>query len=369
MKFFYPNEFFNSSNKYLIFISNFSFFFYFHLDTKRKQEGITIAGGNGQGNQLNQLYGPRGIFIDDDQTIWVTPDSSPFSSPNYCYFRKTLQGPQGEGEGERGRIRGNPTIYIADCYNDRIVEWKCNATKGQIVAGGNGYGNKTNQLNWPRDVIIDKENNSLIISDRGNRRVMRWFRQNNTKNGEIIIKDIDCCRLTMDQNGSLYVSDSVKNEVRRWKRGDQNGTIIAGGNGEGNDLNQLNLPAYIFVDEDYSLYVSDVNNHRVMKWLKDAKEGIVVAGGNGQGNSLTQLSSPRGVIVDQLGQIYVADYENDRVMRWCKGDKQGTIVVGGNGKGGQSDQLYGPTGLSFDRQGNLYVADYWNDRIQKFELN
>jgi sugar lactone lactonase YvrE len=253
--------------------------------------------------------------------------------------------------------------------NHRIVEWKCNATSGQIVAGGNGRGNKTNQLNYPSDVIIDKENNSLIISDWGNRRVIRWSRLNNTKYGQSIISNIDCWELTKDKNGSLYVCDSQKNEVKRWKRGDQNGTIIAGGNGNGNHLNQLKYPTFIFVDEDYSLYVSDRDNHRVMKWVKDAKEGIVVAGGNGQGNSLAQLSSPQGVIVDQLGQIYVADDGNHRVMRWCKGAKEGTIVVGGNGQGRQSNQFDNPMGLSFDRQGNLYVADCANHRIQKFEIN
>ncbi len=265
-------------------------------------------------------------------------------------------------------IDDDQNIYIADYWNHRIVEWKHNATNGQIVAGGNGEGNKTNQLYYPTDVIIDKENNSLIISDKGNRRVMRWSLENKTKNGQIIIEDIDCWGLTMDKNGSLYVSDCVKNEVRQWTRGDQNGTIVAGGNGKGDFLNQLNSPSNIVIDEDYSLYVSDRDNHRVIKWLKDAKEGIVVAGGNGKENSLTQLSYPRGVIVDQLGQIYVSDGGNDRVMRWCEGAKEGTIVVGGNGRGQQSNQFYRPKGLSFDQQGNLYVTDYENHRIQKFEI-
>ena len=59
---------------------------------------------------------------------------------------------------------------------------------------------KLNQLNWPRDVIIDKKNNSLIIADQGNRRVIRWSRQNNTKNGQtIIIENIVCSHLTMDK--------------------------------------------------------------------------------------------------------------------------------------------------------------------------
>jgi sugar lactone lactonase YvrE len=304
----------------------FHFFFVLHLELKWKQSAITIAGENGRGNQLNQISFPQGIFVDDDQTI-----------------------------------------YIADYSNHRIVQWKFNATNGQIVAGGNGDGHQINQLNYPTDVIIDKENNSLIISDWGNRRIMRWSCENNTINGEIIIEDIDCYGLAMDKNGSIYVSDCEKNEVRRWKRKDKKGTIAAGGNGKGNHLDQLNWPTSIFVDEDYSLYISDRYNNRVMKWIKGAKQGIVVAGGNGQGNSLTQLSSPHGLIVDHLGQIYVADRSNDRVMRWCKQATEGTIVVGENGQGQQSNQLHDPRGLSFDRQGNLYVADYNNHRIQKFE--
>ena len=72
----------------------------------------------------------------------------------------------------------------------------------------------------------------------------------------------------MDKDGSIYVSD-YKNEVRRWKRGEEKGTIVAGGNGKGNQLNQLHHPAFIFVDQDSSVYVSDRDNHRVVKWNKD----------------------------------------------------------------------------------------------------
>ena len=258
------------------------------------------------------------------------------------------------------------TIYVADCNNDRIMEWECNAREGRIVAGGNGRGDQMHQLNGPEDVIIDRKTNSLIIADGGNRRVMRWSRQNNT-NGKVIISDIDCSRLTMDKNESLYVSDWKNNEVRRWKRGEKGkGTIVAGGNGEGHQLNQLHTPTFLFVDEDESLYVSDRENHRVMKWVKDGSEGMVVAGGNGQGDSWRQLSRPHGVLIDLLGHIYVADCCNDRVMRWCERAKEGTLVVGGNGEGQQSNQLNGPIGLSFDRHGNLYVTDSWNHRIQKF---
>ncbi len=106
-----------------------------------------------------------------------------------------------------------------------------------------------------------------------------------------------------------------------------------------------NKMTYIFVEEDYSLYVSDSGNHLVMKWIKDEKEGIVLAGGN----SLTQLYYPEGVIVDQFGQIYMADSDNDRVMYWYEGTKEVTIVVSGNGEGKQLNQFNQLKDLSFDR--------------------
>jgi len=290
------------------------------------QNGITVAGGNGQGNGLNQLSDPWGVYVDDDQTIYVT-----------------------------------------DRYNHRIMEWKNGATSGRVVAGGNGQGNRNDQLNYPKNVIIDKQTNSLFICDRGNQRVVRWPRRNGTS-GETIISNVDCRDLTMDNDGYLYVSDKSKQEVRRWKIGETNGTVVAGGNGPGNRLDQLQAPYYIFVDQDHSVYVSDYDNHRVIKWMKGAKEGIVVAGGQGQGTSRTQLAGPRGLIVDQLGTVYVADENNHRLMRWPKGAREGSVVVGGNGSGEQANQLNDPMSLSCDRQNNLYVVDYGNHRVQKFNI-
>ncbi|CAF1689591.1 unnamed protein product [Adineta ricciae] len=105
-----------------------------------------------------------------------------------------------------------------------------------------------------------------------------------------------------------------------------------------------------------------------MKWRKDAQEGIVVAGGNGCGDNLNQLNHPQGIIVDHEGQIYVADCQNYRIMRWCEGDEEGEIIVGGNGLGDEPNQLSCPFGLSFDGEGNLYVGDHENNRIQRFDL-
>ncbi|CAF4246362.1 unnamed protein product [Rotaria sordida] len=239
---------------------------------------------------------------------------------------------------------------------------------GRVVAGGNGKGNRLDQLNWPSDVLIDKETDSLIICDWGNRRVVRWSRRSGTTQGEILIDNIHCLGLAMDDQRYLYISDIDKHEVRRYQIGDKNGTLVAGGNGKGAGLDQLIGPTYIFVDQQQTVYVSDYYNHRVMKWNKGAKEGIVVAGGQGQGNALTQLSNPYGLFADTLGTIYVADCGNHRVMRWPKEAKQGTVIVGGNGKGEGANQLHYPVGLSFDRHSNLYVVDKDNHRVQRFSI-
>ena len=237
------------------------------------QNGVTVAGGNDDGNAVNQHWYPHGLDIDDD----------------------------------------NQSIVIADCWNHRIVEWKMGASHGRVIAGGRGYGNRLDQLNCPTDVLIDKETNSLFIADLDNRRVVRWSRRQDTTQGEIIVDNIDCWGLTMDDQRYLYVSDIVKNEIRRYTIGDKNGIVVAGGNGEGNQLNQLNYPSYLFVDEEQAVYVSDTDNHRVMKWNKDANQGIVAAGRQGYGSALTQLSYPQGLFVDTLGTIYVVDLWNDGV--------------------------------------------------------
>jgi len=297
-------------------------------DLKWKQHATTIAGGNGRGNQLNQFIAPEGIYVDDQQQ----------------------------------------TIYVADPYNHRIIKWKFGERNGQVVAGGNGEGNRIDQLNYPYDVILDRNKKSLIICDYGNRRVVRWSLEKQNDR-QIIIEHISCFGLMMNENGDLFVSDWRRNEVKRWKKDKKQGTIVAGGNGEGDKLNQLNNPGHIFVDREDSIYVSDRFNHRVMKWLKGAKEGIIVAGGQGRGNSLKQLSNPQGLVVNENGDVFVAEYSNDRVMCWPSDSKEGRVVVGGNGKGEGSNQLIYPIGLVIDRANNLYVVDSENNRIQRFDID
>ena len=72
------------------------------MNTRWSQNGVTVAGGYGNGNAVNQLNLPGGLDIDDD----------------------------------------NHSIVIADYWNHRIVEWKMGASHGKVIAGGQGHGNR-----------------------------------------------------------------------------------------------------------------------------------------------------------------------------------------------------------------------------------
>ncbi|CAF3477101.1 unnamed protein product, partial [Rotaria socialis] len=136
-------------------------------NAKWAQSGVTIAGGNGYGGATNQLYFPLGLIIDDDQTV-----------------------------------------VIADNQNDRIMQWKnSNTTNGQVVAGGKGQGTGLHQLDRPTDVLIDKETDGLIICEGS--RVVRLSRRSGTTQGEILIDNIKCCGLAMNEQRYLYVGVCV----------------------------------------------------------------------------------------------------------------------------------------------------------------
>ncbi|CAF3936046.1 unnamed protein product, partial [Adineta steineri] len=297
-------------------------------NTKWKQNASTVAGGHGKGNRTNQLDQPQSIYVDDD----------------------------------------NESIYISDYKNHRIVRWGFNSTHGEVVAGGNGTGNRIDQLKTPTDAILDKKDSSLIICDFGNARVVKWSRQHDTTSQRIIVSRIGCWSLAMDNNGDLYVSDFVTDAVILWKRGQTKGTKVAGKSRNADSTSRKRNFAYIFVDEYYSVYVADWVDGEAMEWKKDAKNGTIVA--RAHTNEMMLDTPPRlaGVIVDSMGNIYVSDTMACQITRWLPGEKFGGTVAGGKGCGKGARQLFAPYDLSFDRQGNLYVVDYGNSRVQKFAV-
>ena len=296
--------------------------------------GITVAGGNGQGQGANQLNWPSGISFD---------------------------------------VHGN--LYIADTYNNRVQEWAPGATSGTTVAGqASGIASSNaNALGHPDNAVVNASG-TLLVSDGGNSRVQAWPPDANTGTtvagfngpGPAANQFDDNSYICLDQQGNLYVSDVFNARVQKWSPGATSGVTVAGGNGVGSAANQLDEPSGVFVDSHGDIYVSDLLNNRVQEWLPGATSGITVAGGNGAGSAASQLANPTGLFVDALGNIYVDDPVNNRVQEWAPGASSGVTVAGGNGSGAAANQLNNPNGVYVDASGNVYVSDTYNNRIQEW---
>ncbi|CAF4626919.1 unnamed protein product, partial [Didymodactylos carnosus] len=128
-----------------------------------------------RGSAQNQLLYPAGIFVDDDESV-----------------------------------------FIADRNNHRIQKWLPNATNGTTVAGiTNSSGNDSRHLNSPYCVWLDKDNN-MIILDSGNSRVLKW--PQGSTNGTTLVQ-LDNISFTpwmiFDSYYNIYTSDYYNGCIRR----------------------------------------------------------------------------------------------------------------------------------------------------------
>ena len=141
---------------------------------QEKCEGITVAGGNGEGSSADQLSYPNGIAFDDSGNLYI-------ADRNNSRIQKWAPGAS-EGKTVAGDLQkfisgialdDSGNLYIATANNHRIEKWVIGATEGTTVAGGNGKGSSADQLNSPNGIAIDDSGN-LYISDRNNNRIQKW---------------------------------------------------------------------------------------------------------------------------------------------------------------------------------------------------
>ncbi|MDI9359067.1 MAG: NHL repeat-containing protein [Phycisphaerales bacterium] len=152
--------------------------------------------------------------------------------------------------------------------------------------------------------------------------------------------------------------------------------IIAGGNGAGSALNQLNLPGGIYIDGKNNLYIADSGNNRVVYWAAGATSGTVIYGGNGTGSELNKTNGPYALRPsDKSDSFFIAGFAYNRVVKFpppvivnnqtSAPDIYGVVVAGGNGQGSGDNQLSGPDVMAVD-QDTIYIADTYNNRIVKW---
>jgi len=318
--------------------------------------GITVAGTtNVVGNGNNQLYNPWGLALTYENTLYV---ADRYNNRVQKYLRGSLNGTTVAGQANSTTcssyqclrnpasiiLDDNENLFISEESNHRVVLWKKDATIGELAAGTGttsafhvkihsthirlGLGTGSNQFRFPYGIARDQQSGTLYVSDYGNNRIMRYTEGNNT------------------------------------------GVLVAGGNGQGNNINQLNSPMGIYFESlSNSLIIPNTGAHNIVRWRIGESNWTLIAGNlnASSGNSPSSLSGPFGLTVDPMGNLYVVDSGNHRIQFFSLRQTDGRTIAGMTGvQGSNPTLLRGPYGITLDNQLNLYVADTWNNRVQKF---
>jgi hypothetical protein len=283
-----------------------------------------------------------------------------------------------------------------------------------------GFGNALDEIGIKDEqrAIINGLNightGEIVITDYLNYRVLRYNETNST--GKVIssAEMIGLDNASLFTNGVMIgdfygvLNEGVDAVVRVGPWSPYENIVMFGNNGRGDGLKQLNMPQGMTYTSSH-IYVADTGNHRIIRFKWDEQTGEVVAGGNGNGSELNQLHFPFNVEVDYEGNVYIADPYNSRIVKWepnanegivvseiCgydiamddnyfytaiqgdnpsiyrinKNDKDDVMVIsGGNGKGSELNQYENPIYIDIDYSGNIFVSDDTNLRIMKISKN
>ncbi len=192
-------------------------------------------------------------------------------------------------------------------------------------------------------------------------------------------------------DGSYFIADSSNNRVRKVATNGIISTVAGNGNlcnptdlcGDGGQatLAQLANPTEVVVDKDGSLYISDTDSNRIRKVAPDGIISTVVGtgaecqptavcGDDGAAN-LAQLNKPQHIHLAKDGTLFIADSESRRVRRVSTDGKISTVAGSGLENCASDDVparnacLGKPAGVAQASDGSLYISDDngENDRI------
>ncbi|CAF3887385.1 unnamed protein product [Rotaria sordida] len=182
------------------------------------------------------------------------------------------------------RVDSLDNIYVSEYLKGRIVRWSSNTTNLTVIAGNGTLGSTAELLNSPRHIDLDASSQYLYIADCNNHRIQMWHISNNGSltagrgiavaggNGagpESSQLNYPRAVVVSYKNGAIYVSDSHNNRVQRWEMNASYGVTIAG-SPSGQSGSSASLLFYLTglaldPNETY-LFVCDTGNNRVQRF-------------------------------------------------------------------------------------------------------
>ncbi|HJU12566.1 MAG TPA: NHL repeat-containing protein [Candidatus Binataceae bacterium] len=317
--------------------------------------------------------------------VFGQPDFSSWVYQNGGVTGQSMNNPEGVTVDQTGNL------YIADTYDDRVLEYNTPYLRTTIPGSGdtipdvvfgqpdfttigcNGAVSFTTQppptahsMCQPVGVAVDGAGN-LYVGEAGNNRVLEFDNAIATRN--------TIPNMVFGQPNFTSDNDYQCNSQSR-PFGSPSATTLC-------------TPENLAVDAAGNLYVSDHWFNRVLEYNRPAAtrnttpnfvfgqpDFLSAQPGAGQDS----LCQPKNVAVDPAGDLYIADQCNSRLLEYntplATGSNSADLVFGqlGDfqttecdlGSAPSANSLCFPAGVAIDSNGNLYVGDVWNNRVLEY---
>jgi sugar lactone lactonase YvrE len=292
-------------------------------------------------------------------------------------------------------IDSSGNLYVSDSNNNQIRLITPAGVVSTFAGSGaigsaNGIGTAAS-FSHPTGIAVDSSGN-VYVADTNNHLIRKITSAGlvSTLAGTGVIGHADGASsvatfyyptgVAVDSSGSVYVSDTNNNEVRKISSTGAVSTLAGSPlsqgyvNGTG-ALASLNLPMGIAVDSNGNVYVSESGDIRVV-----TPAGVVssLAGGiaafTAPASGVLGISGPGGVAIDKNGNVYVAEIAANQI-RVVSASGVVSIFAGssmsgnGNINGVSSTATFNaPSGVAVDSSGNVYVTDQLNNQIRKISF-
>jgi len=288
-----------------------------------------------------------------------TTDEKPFRSQ--FFDRVEIIGHRGAGIGELNKPRSvavdrEDNLYVVD-MTGRVQKF---SPRGQFLLS---WQMPQTDKGKPKGMCRDKDGNIVVLEPHYSRvnhytpqgSLMAQWGTHGTNVGELAFPR----SVAVNSRGNIFVSEYGLTERVQCFSGEKKELLFGFGSG-GDGNGQFNRAEGLGIDSRDRVYVADSCNHRIQIF---SSEGKWLASYGRPGNGPGELSYPYDVRVDAAGFQYVCEFGNSRIQIF---DRQNKVVEILGGAGAARGGFSNPWSIALDSQGNLYVADAGNHRVQKF---
>jgi len=217
-----------------------------------------------------------------------------------------------------------------------------------------GEDNRTQQLQQPYGVavhggklyVVDTKMPGLAVFDLASRR----FKAVTGGAGGRMKRPIN---ITIDDDGTKYVTDTGRNQVLVFDAADQFVQAF-GAQGQFKPVDTA--------VKGGRLYVADIDHHEVQ--VLDKRTGQTMFKFGKAGSKEGELFQPTNMAFGPEGDLYVVETGNFRVQRFTP---EGRPVRMYGELGAERGNFSRPKGIAIDREGRLYVGDSAFENVQIFD--